>query len=103
MRATRRGWTIRRACLKLITDSIYHDFKLSLMVVFFAGPNIVLAYDCRHQSNSINLVLFSHAITLLFRRFTSQNEYMKKEPSCHIGTYILCKQIRSQTGFELIL
>ena len=58
MRATRRSWTIRQTCFKLITYSIYHDFKLSLMAVYFAGPNIVLAYDRHHQSNSKNASSF---------------------------------------------
>ena len=56
MRATMRtrSWTIGRPCIKLFTDSIYHGFKRSLLVVFFAGPTIVLACNCHHQSNSIN-------------------------------------------------
>ena len=50
------------------------------------------------------LVLISHEITL----FEKQRRVLKsgwkygKELSCHIGAYALVKQIRSQTGFELM-
>ena len=74
-----RSWTIGQPCIKLITDSIYHGFKRSLLVVFFAGPTIVLACDCHHQSNSINTnSYFAWNYAAFHRIFKSGWKYRKR-------------------------
>lgn len=53
-RAVMRSLAIRQTDVKLITDSIYHGFKRSHLVIFFAGPIIVPAHLCHHRSNGVN-------------------------------------------------
>ena len=97
-RAVMRSLAIRQTDIKLITDSIYHGFKRSQLVIFFAGPIIVPAYLCHRQSKGIDTSsCFTWNYPDFHRVFRSgwkygKNAFMSYQNICNLLNKYLRKQ-----------